>query len=145
LVTCIEVLSPTHKAGTGLEDYASKRLQILSSGAHLVEIDLLRAGVRFPTVDPLPRMPYFVFISHAERLSKVDVWPVALDAALPVIPIPLLLGDDPVSLDLQQALDVVYNIFAYDESIDYTNPPPGPLSAEQASLLHERLRAAGRR
>ncbi len=44
LVTCIEVLSPTNKRGPGREEYAGKRLQILSGGAHLVEIDLLRVG-----------------------------------------------------------------------------------------------------
>ena len=42
LVTCIEVLSPTNKYGTGREEYEAKRLEVLSGGAHLVEIDLLR-------------------------------------------------------------------------------------------------------
>src|SRR5262249_36518551 len=49
LVTCIEVLSPTNKTGAGREEYAGKRFQILSSQAHLLEIDLLRKGARFPT------------------------------------------------------------------------------------------------
>src|SRR3954453_10990617 len=63
LVTCIEVLSPTNKQGPGREEYAAKRYQILSGAAHLVEIDLLRVGTRFPTAEPLPAVPYFVFIS----------------------------------------------------------------------------------
>src|SRR5262249_30337078 len=49
LVTCIEVLSPTNKSGPGREESAGKRFQILSSAAHLLEIDLLRAGARFAT------------------------------------------------------------------------------------------------
>src|ERR1700736_2609626 len=59
LVTCIEVLSPTNKRGPGREEYAGKRFQILSGNAHLVEIDLLRVGTRFPTALPLPAVPYF--------------------------------------------------------------------------------------
>ncbi len=43
LVTYIEVLSPTNETGSGREEYAGKRYQILSSAAHLLEIDLLRA------------------------------------------------------------------------------------------------------
>jgi hypothetical protein len=67
LVACIEVLSPTNKRGSGREEYSVKRLQILSGPAHLVEIDLLRVGSRFPTARPLPEVPYFVFLSRAER------------------------------------------------------------------------------
>ncbi len=104
LVTCIEVLSPTNKRGPGREEYAAKRFQILSGAAHLVEIDLLRVGTRFPTAEPLPAVPYFVFISQAGRRHEVQVWPIALDQPLPVFPIPLLPGDPPVPLDLQQAL-----------------------------------------
>ena len=47
-----------------------RALQIVSGNAHLVEIDLLRAGARFPTAQPLPAVPYFVFVSRAERRVK---------------------------------------------------------------------------
>jgi hypothetical protein len=145
LVTCIEVLSPTNKRGPGREEYAAKRFQILSGTAHLVEIDLLRAGTRFPTGEPLPSVPYFVFISNAERRADVGVWPIALDQHLPAVTIPLLPGDPPVSLDLQQALQVVYDIIGYDELIDYDQPPPGPLGAAETAWVEEQLRRAGRR
>src|SRR5262249_48279789 len=59
-VTCIEVLSPTNKRGPGREEYAAKRLQIVSGPTHLVEIDLLRVGASFPTAQSLPAVPYFV-------------------------------------------------------------------------------------
>lgn len=81
MVTCIEVLSPTNKRGSGREEYIGKRLQILSGNANLVEIDLLRIGVRFPTGEPLPAVPYFVFISQAGRRHDVGVWPIALEQA----------------------------------------------------------------
>jgi hypothetical protein len=145
LVACIEVLSPTNKRGPGREEYAAKRFQILSGPAHLVEIDLLRVGARLPTGKPLPPAQHFAFISHAERRNEVEVWPMALEQPLPSIPIPLLRGDPPVSLDLQQALQVVYEIIGYDELIDYSQPPPGPLAPAQAAWVEEQLLRAGRR
>jgi hypothetical protein len=76
LVACIEVLSPTNKRGPGREEYAAKRFQVLSGSAHLVEIDLLRAGTRFPTAEPLPAAPYFVFgaAPDADTRSKSGRW-----------------------------------------------------------------------
>jgi Protein of unknown function (DUF4058) len=145
LVSCIEVLSPTNKRGPGREEYAGKRFQILSGSAHLVEIDFLRVGTRFPTAQPLPIFPYFVFVSRAERRHEVEVWPIALQQLLPVVSIPLLPGDAPVPLDLQQALSVVYEIIGYDELLDYAQPPPGPLTAGEVSWVEEQLRRAGRR
>ncbi len=145
LVTCIEVLWPTNKRGTGREEYETKRLEVLSGRAHLFEIDLLRAGNRFPTSDPLPPAPYFVFVSRAEARSKVEVWPILLDQPLPTIPVPLLPDDPDVPLDLQAALSAEYEIIGYDELIDYTRPPPGPLTPAQAAWVEQRLRSAGRR
>jgi hypothetical protein len=145
LVTCIEVLSPTNKRGPGREEYTGKRWQILSGGAHLVEIDLLRVGARFPTAQPLPAAPYFVFLSYAQRRQVVEVWPIPFAQPLPVVPIPLLAGDPAVPLDLQQALAVVYDIIGYDELIDYAQTPPGPLTAAEAGWVEEQLRRAGRR
>jgi hypothetical protein len=145
LVTCIEVLSPTNKRGPGQEEYAAKRFQILSGGAHLVEIDLLRVGTRFPAGEPLPAVPYFVFISRVGLRHQVEVWPVALADRLPPVRVPLLPDDPPVELDLQQALTVIYDIIGYDELIDYTRSPPGPLTSAEAGWVEEQLRRAGRR
>lgn len=145
LVTCIEVLSPTNKRGSGREEYAAKRFQVLSGNAHLVEVDLLRAGMRFPTAEALPEAPYFVFISHDGRRHEVEVWPIALQQPLRTVPVPLLPEDAPATLDLQQALSVVYEIIGYDELIDYASPPPGPLTPAEAGWVEERLRTAGRR
>jgi hypothetical protein len=145
LVACIEVLSPTNKRGPGREEYAAKRFEVLSGPAHLVEIDLLRSGARFPTAQALPEVPYFVFVSRAQRRREVEVWPITLEQPLPVIGVPLLPGDADVPLDLQQALRVVYDIIGYDELIDYTQPPPGPLTPSQAAWIEDQLRRAGRR
>ncbi len=145
LVTCIEVLSSTNKIGTGREEYASKRYQMLPSEASLVEIDLLRVGTRFPTGKPLPRAAYFVFVNRAEQRKNVEVWPIALASPLPDVAVPLLPGDADVHLDLQKALTTVYDILSYDELIDYQAPPPGPLSDADSAWVSEQLRRAGRR
>lgn len=145
LVACIEVLSPTNKRGSGREEYAGKRFQILSGPAHLIEIDLLRIGARFPTGKPLPSVPYFVFLRRAENRNDVEVWPIHLDQTLPSVNVPLLPGDADVKLDLQQALNTTYDIIGYDELIDYSEPPPGTMSPQQLSWIDEQLKRTGKR
>ena len=143
LVTAIEVLSPTNKRGDGYREYLDKRGRVLASVAHLIEIDLLRRGRRVPMQRPLPAAPYYVFVGRTERRPMVEVWPIQLPDRLPVVPVPLLEGDPDVPLDLQQALDRVYDGFRYDLSIDYTRPPDIPLTGSAADWAVERIRAAG--
>src|SRR5262249_50741008 len=145
LVTCIEVLSPTNKTGPGREEYAAKRYQIVSSSAHLLEIDLLRDGARFATGKPLPPVAYFVFLSRAENRKDVEVWPIPLASPLPSVAVPLLPGDADATLDLQQALTTVYDILGYDELLDYRQPPPGKLSPEETAWVDAQLKRARRR
>ena len=146
LVTCIEVLSPTNKRGSGREEYEGKRMQVLSSSAHLLEIDLsVRRSARFPTGKPLPAVPYFVFLNRAEKRKEVEVWPIALESRLPEVAVPLLPGDADAKLDLQAALTTVYDILGYDELLDYGKPPSGPLSDAELKWVDEQLRRAGRR
>lgn len=141
LVTAIEVLSPTDKRGEGREEYLVKRRRILVSTAHLMEIDLLHRGQRVPVLEPLPSVPYFVFLSRAERRPRVQVWPIALNEPLPVVPVPLLAGDADVLLDLQLALTNVYDLCGYDLAVDYHQPPEVTLAPIEAAWVEERLRA----
>jgi len=130
LVTVIELLSPTNKRGEGRAEYLARRQRILLSTAHLLEIDLLRAGRRVPMGEPLPDVPYVVVLSRAERRPEVEVWPIPHEARLPVLPVPLLPGDDDVPLDLQAALDTVYDAVGLDLAVDYGRAPELPLEAE---------------
>ncbi len=141
LVTAIEVLSQTNKRGNGREEYLAKRQRILLSTAHLMEIDLLRAGERVPMQQPLPPAPYFVFLSRVETRPLTEVWPIRLDQPLPVVPVPLLPDDADVPLDLQLAFTTVYDEMGYDLAVDYTRPPEVPLEGEAAAWAEERLRA----
>jgi hypothetical protein len=140
LVTAIEVLSPTNKRGEGRQEYLAKRRRLLLSTAHLLEIDLLRHGHRVPMQKSLPAAPYFIFLSRAEKRPMTEIWPVSIKAPLPVVPVPLLPGDQDVALDLQQAFTTAYDILGYDLALDYTQPPEIPLpkadEAWAATLLH---------
>jgi hypothetical protein len=145
LVASIEVLSPTNKRGDGLAKYQERRRELLAGPAHFVEIDLLRIGERFPVTTPLPSVPYFVFLSRANRRPRVETWPIALDQPLPTIPIPLLAGDSDVTLDIQSAFQTIYRLFKYDRAADHSGAPREPLSPEQSAWADERLRLAGLR
>ncbi len=141
LVTAIEVLSLTNKRGDGLDEYRTKRQEMLSGSCHFLEIDLLRVGQRFPVAGTLPSVPYFVFLSRADRRPRVEVWPIALDQPLPKVPVPLLPGDADVALDLQQAFQTIYELFAYDQAVDHSQLPSVSLSPEQTQWVTERLQA----
>jgi Protein of unknown function (DUF4058) len=143
LVTTIEILSPWNKRGTGRAEYLEKRRNLLHSASHLIEIDLLRRGRRLPMKDRLPPGSYFVFVSRAEQRPQVQVWPIALDHPLPSIPVPLLKGDAEITLDLQSALQNVYDLGGFDLVLDYSKAPPVALRDDQAAWVAERLRKAG--
>ncbi|NES71482.1 MAG: DUF4058 family protein, partial [Okeania sp. SIO2D1] len=108
LVTCIEVLYPVNKREPGLTNYRQKRRRLYQTGAHLVEINLLRRGNR-PFAHPqIPDVVYAVALtcSHA---GIIDIWPLTLQDLLPVIPIPLRSLDSDVVLNLSVALNEVYD------------------------------------
>jgi hypothetical protein len=140
LVTAIEVLSPTNKRGEGREEYLAKRRRVLLSTAHLIEIDLLRDGLRVPMRQPLPSLPYFVFVGRCEQRPLVDVYPLPLDQPLATVKVPLLPGDADCPLDLQQAFTTIYDALRYDLVVDYSRPPEVPLAPEAAAWAEERLR-----
>jgi len=140
LVTSIEILSPVNKWGAGLKEYRRKRETVLASEAHLLEIDLLRQGVRVPRLIGLPQADYFVFLTRAEQRDLVETWPIGIRDPLPVVTVPLLPGDSDVLLDLGYALRTIYDEARYDLSIDYSQPPIPPLSDDDAEWAQSLLK-----
>lgn len=140
LVTCIEILSPVNKREPGLTIYRQKRQRLYQVGVHLLELDLLRRGIR-PCAHPrIPEVPYVITLVRAHT-GMMDIWPVGIQEALPVIPLPLRLPDDEILMDLPQALRSIYDEAAYDLSIDYHQPPPPPaLSEAETQWMHTLLR-----
>jgi hypothetical protein len=120
VITVIELLSPTNKLrrADGRELYLEKRMELLQTRTHFVELDLLRGGERMPFSNP-PDGDYFALVSRAGRrpVAKVYGWPLA--HRLPVIPIPLAKDDPDVGLDLQAVFDGVYDRAGYDYTLDY--------------------------
>ena len=162
VVTVIELLSPTNKL-QHRDAYETKRYALLESPAHLVEIDLLRAGRPFPPAGPVTleegdgglrptgdraaaRHPgvggdYLVMVSRAEDRPEVDLYPVALRGPLPVVPVPLR-GGASVRLDLRRLLDDVWAVSRFEQTI-YRFPPDPPLAPADAAWAADILRAAG--
>lgn len=145
LVTVIEFLSPANKTGSGRRQYLEKRQMILASSTHLLEIDLLRKGERPPMREVLPEAAYFIFLSREQKRPVTDVWPIPLDQHLPIVPVPLLAGDRDVMLDLQKAVNSVYDLGAFAGIIDYHRAPEVRLSAKQGAWAEKRLKSAGLR
>lgn len=145
LVTCIEVLSPANKRGDGLDQYLRKRRRLHRAGVHLLEIDLTRRGRRpmfvqnTPEPDQFQRAPYLVSLWRA-GVPALEVWPVQLTEKLPTVAVPLRDPDPDVPLDLGSILAAIYDLAAYDLSIDYSQPPPPPPFDEESVLwMHELL------
>jgi Protein of unknown function (DUF4058) len=129
LVTSIEILSPVNKREPGLSSYRQKQQRLRQAQVHLVEIDLLRRGIRPFTYPRLQEFPYVVMLTRAQS-SAIEVWTMPLLERLPILPIPLRSPDSDVALDLQQAMNEIYDEAGYDLSIDYTQMPPPPLISE---------------
>lgn len=140
LVTAIELLSPSNKKlGPDREQYLAKRRQLLNSGVHFVEIDLLRGWPRLP-LDDLPDCDYYALVSRVEMRPKVGIWPIRLRDSLPVIPIPLRAPDPDARLDLQAILHRLYDAAGYADDI-YAGQPQPPLHPADAVWANEILSA----
>ena len=139
-VTVIEVLSPTNKPSRdGRTEYLAKRNCLLRSRVHLVELDLLRGGERLPTVEALPPGDYFAFVSRATQRPLPAVYAWTLEQPLPVIPIPLDVGDPDAQLNLQAVLNTTYDRAGYDYVLNDTPPGQPSVAAARAEWIHQVL------
>jgi hypothetical protein len=152
LITTIEILSPSNKTPGehGRELYLRKQKEILDSKVHLVEIDLLRAGIHSTAV-PRERViegsgpfDYHICIHRFDHFEDYLVYPVRVEERLPEIAIPLSPQDSPVLVDLQAIFERAYDIGAYRRRILYhQGSPVPPLSAEQTEWTTRLLREKG--
>jgi len=138
LITVIEFLSPSNKAGgVGQRKYLEQQDEILGSDASLVEIDLVRAGGRvlaLPEFD-IPdhhRKDYLACISTGWDHSQRELYPMPLRQRLSALPIPLRENEKRLALDLQALVDHVYETGRYDDT-DYTSELVQPLPTEDAA------------
>jgi hypothetical protein len=144
LVTVIEILSLANKVGQGAAQYNQKRADLLDTMAHLIEIDLLRAGARIQMPDPYPDADYFVYLNRADTRWITSLWAIRLPDRLPAIPVPLLEPDPDVVLDLQAAFTASFDLVGYERLIDYDAPPPAPpFSPAGMQWIDELLKVRG--
>ena len=89
VMTVLEILSPTNKRpGRGRRIYEDKRLDVLATRTHLVEIDLIRAGEPMPILDNGSASHYRILVSRGDR--RPNRFPLCLPgAACRFLPFPL--------------------------------------------------------
>jgi hypothetical protein len=128
VVTVIEVISPSNKvAGPGRDSYLAKRRATWDSECHLVEIDLLRHGPHILSVPEASaraeaHYDYLVCVNRWPRRKRFELYPCLLRDRLPCIRLPLAEPDPDVPLDLQTALDQVYESGSYVLRVRYEEP-----------------------
>jgi hypothetical protein len=141
LITAIEVLSPTNKAGDDAADYHNKRVELYTRHVNLVEIDLLRGGDRLALAKPLPVGDYYAFVTRNQRRPYVDVYAWGLRDRLPIIPIPLMPPDGDVQLDLSAVFASTYRRGRYERRLRYDRPLIPPLSPANNAWAEELIRS----
>jgi hypothetical protein len=151
VLTVIEFVSPTNKlAGDGREMYQRKQQECRGAGVNLVEIDLTRAGKRQLIAHrfgilPEHRTAYQVSIWRVANPQQCELYPIRLEARLPVIRIPLRPADTVATLDIQALVDGTYALARYGRTIDYSRACTPPLAAGEGEWAEELLRRAGKR
>ncbi len=146
VITVIEVLSPTNKRpGVGREKYERKRLQILGSPTHLIEIDLLRTGKPMTIIEQMPQSHYRVLIALGDRRPQASLYAFNLQQKIPTFSVPLRSGDREPLLNLQELLSGIYQRSRLDSVIDYNLEPIPPLKPEAQIWADRLLREQGLR
>ncbi len=146
VVTAIELLSPTNKrAGDGRKSYEAKRNAILSSLTHLVEVDLIRAGVAMPMAPVRSATHYHVLVSRSFQRPEGDLYAWTVREQLPTVPIPLARGEAELIVDLQAVFEGVYRRSRYATRIGYQQPVPPPKLARLDQEWTEQRLATWRR
>lgn len=150
VVTVIEVLSPVNKTLTrGVNDYHEKQCQLLDSGTHLVEIDLLRRGTDVVVVpseivaEQCSAWDYLVCVSRMPMRYRFEVYPFTVRVRLPRIRVPLRAPDPDTVLDLQAVFARCYDSGGYGDFVDYRSDPPVPLPPADAAWADGLLHAVG--
>ena len=147
VIAVIELLSPTNKGGgSGHQAYLDKRAAVLASLAHLVEIDLLRAGPRMPVIGAVPDTHYRILVASAHRTEPIaDLYAFGIRDAIPEFVLPLAQDAEGIAVNLNAVVNQVYTDGSYDLDIDYGQDPEPPLSDDDCAWIDARLREQGLR
>ena len=140
VVAVVELLSPTNKhPGEGRRLYEEKRMQVLGTRTHLVEIDLLRGGEPMRMWGDGRDSHYRILVSRAERRPRAELYAFNLQDAIPPFPLPLRPGDEEPVVELGPLLHALYDRAGYDLAVDYTADSVPPLGADDAAWAGQLL------
>lgn len=143
VVTVLELVSPSNKRpGPGRTAYRQKQRATLQSECHLVEIDLLRRGrhvlaVPSAALETMPESEYLISVNRWPHRRQFELYLLHLRERLPRFRIPLAEPDKDVVLDLQAALEQVYEDGSYMQRIRYDKPCTPRLSSTDQQWADE--------
>jgi len=140
VIVVIEILSPVNKRGIGRQKYESKRLEILESQTHLVEVDLLHEGQPMLVLGYECKSHYRVLVSESDKRPRAQLYPFNLQQAVPAFGVPLKLEDDEIVVELKPLLDEIYELSGYDLDIDYGQDPVPKWSVTELEWIDQRLK-----
>lgn len=84
--------------------------------------------------------PKYLVQTVVYTVSDTEIWAIDLKDFLPVIPTPLLPGDEDAMLDVGKAFRETYQMSQYQLAIDYSETPPPPaFSAKEKEWISARL------
>jgi hypothetical protein len=141
------VVIPTNKtAGPGRESYRAKQRETLARERHLVEIDLLRQGrhvVAIPEwrVGPFKPFASLCCVNRWPARHRFELHPRSLGQRLPRVRMPVADDDPDAILDVQAALEQVYNDGRYARRIRYDEKCQPRLSKKARAWADEWIAA----
>ena len=146
VVTVLEILSPTNKRlGRGRRLYEDKRMEVLASRTHLVEIDLVRAGEPMPITGHGNASDYRILVSRGDCRPNATLYAFGVRQPIPPFSLPLKPGDQEPIVDLGRILHDLYDRASYDLRLNYTGDPDPPLLSVEAAWADQLLRQKGLR
>jgi hypothetical protein len=146
VVTVLEILSPTNKRlGRGRRLYEDKRMEVLASRTHLVEIDLVRAGEPMPITGRGSASEYRILVSRGDCRPNATLYAFGLRQPIPPFSLPLKPGDQEPTVDLGRILHDLYDRASYDLRLNYKGDPDPSLPLAEVVWADQWLRQKGLR
>src|SRR4051812_45773277 len=145
LVTLLDIVSPCNRTtSAGRQAYLDTRKEARTSGANLVEIDLVLQGQ--PMLDysreNLPDWDYAVTVTRATQPERHEIYTATLQKRLPRYRLPLAADDRDTVLDLHTASNRCYDQGGFASRIDYQRDPMTKLIDEDRRWLADLLKEA---
>jgi len=125
--------------------YEDKRLDVLATRTHLVEIDLMRAGEPMPIMGNGSASDYRILVSRGDCRPDATLYAFGVRQSIPLFPLPLKPADQEPVVDLGRLLHDLYDQASYDLRLDYTGEPDPPFPAAEATWADQLLRQQGLR